>query len=99
MSRIDPSDLLDEVNDQESFLRFVRALIEDRLEDEAKEQLQPSSSWGSGANGWKNGSVVAFLEAATRWAEDSDMGERQGLPPGPSWKAFAVFLYCGKIYE
>jgi hypothetical protein len=22
-----------------------------------------------------------------------------GLPAEPSWKAFAAFLYCGKIYE
>ena len=99
MSRRDPSDLLEKVTDQETFLRFVRALIGDRLDEEEKEPIQPSSSWGPGANGWQNGSIAAFLDAATRWAVDTEMGERQGLPPGPSWKKFAVFLYHGKIYE
>jgi hypothetical protein len=42
---------------------------------------------------------VLIWEAALSWAEDTDMGVDQGLPPEPSWRAFAVFLYCGKIYE
>ena len=36
---------------------------------------------------------------AAQWAEDSDMGESQGLPAGPSWKVFAAFLLSGKVYE
>jgi len=49
--------------------------------------------------GWSNFTIEAYLEAALRWAEDTDMDHTQGLPAEPSWKAFAVFLYCGKIYE
>ena len=77
----------------------MRALIHDRLNDEERERMQPTSSWGPGASGWQNGSIVAYLDAASRWAEDSDLGENQGLPPGPTWKQFAAFLYAGKIYE
>jgi hypothetical protein len=40
-----------------------------------------------------------FLEAASAWAEATKMGETLGLPADPTWKNFAVFLYCGKIYE
>ena len=95
----DPAELLDQVNDRESFLAFVRALIADRVDEVEKERIQPSSPWGPGANGWENGTIETFLDAAVRWAEDSNMGQIQGLPEGASWRAFAVFLYCGKIYE
>jgi hypothetical protein len=91
--------LLERVTDRESFLAFVRALIADREDEVAKERLRPISPWGPGANGWENGTIEAYLEAALSWAEATGVGEAQGLPAKPSWKAFAVFLYCGKIYE
>ncbi|MBI3650905.1 MAG: hypothetical protein HY231_07625 [Acidobacteria bacterium] len=47
--------------------------------------------------GWENDTIENFLEAAL--AEDTDMGESQGLTEDQLWKKFAVFLYCGKIYE
>lgn len=77
-------ELLEQVHDRESFFKFVRALIDDR-------------SLNSGE--WQNTTVETFLEASLAWAEDTDMGESQGLSKEPSWEAFAVFLYCGKIYE
>jgi hypothetical protein len=95
----DPADLLDQVVDRASFLAFVRALIADRVDEVEKGRVQPSSSWGPGANGWENGTIEQYLCAALRWAEATRMGETQGLPADPSWRAFAVFLYCGKIYE
>jgi hypothetical protein len=91
-------DYLDHVVDRASFLRFVKALIDDRLAEQATEKQKPSSPWGPGANGWENGTIQDFLEAAVGWAEDSH-GRNGGLPEQPSWKAFATFLYCGKIYE
>ena len=95
----DPADLLEQVVDRESFLAFVRALIADRVDEVEKERVQPSSSWDPGANGWENDTIEQYLFAALRWAEATHMGETQGLPAGPSWRAFAAFLYCGKIYE
>jgi hypothetical protein len=38
--------------------------------------------------------IESFLDAAVAWAIDSEE-----LPNEPSWRAFATFLYCGKIYE
>ncbi len=90
----DPFDLLEQVTDRESFLAFDRALAADREDEVAKEQVQPSSPYGPGANGWENATIEAFLEAALAWANDSG-----DLPEEPSWYAFANFLYCGKIYE
>jgi hypothetical protein len=92
-------ELLEQVTDQASFLTFVWALVDDRREAMAKERAQPAPPYGPDAGGWENDSIDTYLAAAASWAVDSDMGHRQGLPPGPSWRAFAAFLYCGKIYE
>lgn len=89
---------LDRVVDRATFLAFVQVLVEDREDEVAKERERPSSPYGHGANGWQNGTIEAFLDAALRWAESS-LDREEGLPLQPSWKAFADFLYCGKLYE
>jgi hypothetical protein len=91
-------ELADAVHDPRSLLEFVRALVADREDEVAKERVSPSPPYGPGANGWENGTIEAFLEAASAWAEATNFGEKQGLS-GNSWRQFAVFLYCGKIYE
>jgi hypothetical protein len=47
---------LEHVSDHETFLEFVRALIEDYKNNELE---------------WENGSIDAFLEAAVSWSADS----------------------------
>lgn len=94
----------DRVCDQQSFLTFVRALIADREGEVAKERAKPSSTYGPGANGWENGTIEAFLDAAASWAESSEFGRMQFGEAQPNfddnpWRQFANFLYCGKIYE
>jgi hypothetical protein len=93
------SEQANNVCDQSSFLAFVRALVADREDEVAKERAKPSSPYGPGANGWENGTIEAFLDAAASWAEASEFGKKQGLPEGNPWRQFAIFLYCGKIYE
>src|SRR5689334_9448565 len=95
MTSVDPADALERVVDQATFLEFVDALVASRRRDDAG---RPDVS-GRGPDGWENHTIEAFLEAAARWAEDSDFGGRQGLTDASPWKRFAVFLYCGKIYE
>jgi len=94
---------LEQVTDQESFFTFVQALINDRKEalQEAERQhiLNSDGQISAEPGGWQNGTIEQFLDGALSWAQSTDMGQRQGLPGEPSWKAFAVFLYCGKIYE
>jgi hypothetical protein len=93
------SDALDQVRDRDSFLEFVRALIRDREASVASEHESPGSPWGPDAGGWENLTIESFLGAALSWAEDAGLEIHQGLPEEPSWRAFASFLYCGKIYE
>lgn len=90
---------LESVTDTKSFLAFVRLLAEDRSKSVAKEAEEPSNPYGPDANGWENTSIEQFLEAAASWGESTDMGLTQKLAPENLWKRFAVFLYCGKIYE
>jgi hypothetical protein len=94
-------ELLEQVQDRESFLRFVAALIQDRKAAVAAEAANPTPFLGlcPDAGGWYNTSIEGYLDAALSWAESTDMGVRQGLSEDPSWQAFAVFLYVGKIYE
>ncbi|MES2321528.1 MAG: hypothetical protein V4633_04640 [Pseudomonadota bacterium] len=72
------------VIDEATFLAFVRALAADRR---------------ANTEAWENSSIEEFLEASSSWAEDSEFGSTQGISTASPWKKFAVFLYCGKIYE
>lgn len=80
---------LEDVTDEATFLAFVDALAKDRR----------GSVYAESPEAWENESIEDFLEAACSWAKDSQFGLRQGLSSASPWKRFAVFLYCGKIYE
>jgi hypothetical protein len=95
----EPHELLEAVVDEASFLKFVVALREDREAEVSAQKIKNVDSFGRGPNDWENHTIEAFLEAASSWAEDSDFGKTQGLTDANPWKKFAVFLYCGKIYE
>ncbi|MFZ6687685.1 DUF7660 family protein [Undibacterium sp. SXout11W] len=86
---------LELVQDEASFLEFIRALKTDR----EAEGIKSDDLVGRGKNGWENHSIEDFLGAALSWAEDSNFGMNQGMDNAALWKRFAVFLYCGKIYE
>lgn len=90
------NDFLEKVNDQESFLEFARALQADKEDENRKENL--GNLYSSGRNGWQNPSIETFLDAAIAWAEASNFGEKFESVDN-LWKRFALFLYCGKIYE
>jgi len=86
-------ELLGQVKDRESFLAFVLALAEERELAEKMEREEPEKYRFSGALGWENGSISSFLGAALACVEDGSHLEEA------SWRGFAEFLYCGKIYE
>ncbi|RKH05308.1 DUF7660 family protein [Corallococcus carmarthensis] len=88
-------ELLEEVTDEPSFLRFVQALREDFEADRAEAARLPPAPYSPGPLGWENVTIGAFLEAGAAWAEDT--GER-GLSANP-WHRCATILYAGKIYE
>lgn len=102
---MESADPLDDatVHNRESFLAFVRALVADREAAVEAEKRKPTDPRVLGlvpdGGGYYNFTIETYLDAALRWAEDSDMGESQGLPSGPSWRVFAAFLLSGKVYE
>ncbi len=92
-----PEQLLDEVRDRASFITFVEALIKDWDEAGRLEKENPKY-WRYGApNGWQNGSIGGYLDAALACMQDNPSAS--ALTQEPSWRALAEFLYAGKIYE
>jgi hypothetical protein len=87
-------DLLEKVNSKQTFIEFVAALENDRAEEVEKEKSKKSSPFGPGANGWQNGTIENFLDAAHAFAQDSPL-----ISEIPDWKSFALILYAGKFYE
>ncbi len=96
----DVADLLDPnaVHDRESFFAFVAALAAERQSSAAAEDSK-HNPYSPARYGWENVTIENFLEAALAWARSTEMGVKQGLASEPSWREFAVFLNCGKIYE
>ena len=91
---------LEAVVDEASFVAFLTALAEDWQLERELEQRHPSSPYGAGARGWENGTIGAFLESASAWAEASSNGLPMGYtPPKNPWRRCADIIYMGKIYE
>jgi hypothetical protein len=96
MSQVDDPlyELFENISSKADFLNFVQALSDDKLDEVEKEKLSPSPSYGSGANGWENGSIENFLNAVSRYGQDNEL-----ISENPNWKDFALLLYAGKFYE
>jgi len=54
---------------------------------------------GAGVNGWENGSIEAFLGAASAWAEGSIHGLEFYSKPENPWTRAAQIIHAGKFYE
>jgi hypothetical protein len=93
---VSPDDLLEQVADKQTFIKFVQALAEERERAQEIENQHPNVHIIDGALGWKNGDIPSFLSAALECfiAQPVTYSEHN-----PSWKMFAEFLYFGKIYE
>jgi len=95
----DLSQLADEVHDEKSFLDFVEALRADWKDEKHKESKAPSSPYSAGANGWENGEIGAFLDAAASWGKSSAHGLASYTKPENPWRRAAHILHAGKFYE
>ena len=82
-------ELVNEVEDEESFLLFVETLYKDRM----KYKKQKSN------DEWNNETIEGFLERAYSWGKDSKDGLKYYEKPNNPWKRCAQILYMGKIYE
>ena len=91
---MDLDELLEKVNSKATFFQFLRALMEDKIDEDRKEKDRPSPPYSPGANGWENGTIADFLESIEGFGIDSDL-----IGDEPDWKNFALLLYAGKFYE
>ena len=94
--------MLDAVIDEQSLLLFIAALSADWEDERQRALVSPNRAFSAGANGWENGTVGAYLDAAASWGQASI----NGLPklanykkPENPWQRVAQILYMGKIYE
>lgn len=90
---------LAEVHDEETFLAFLLALSLDRKDEVRKGKNKLSCPYGPGANGWENGTIEDFLEAAhaggTATLGSMDTADHEYN----IWRHAASILYSGKYYE
>lgn len=96
MSEDETFALLEQVKDQESFVRFVVALAEERRAAAEDEKAQPQRHMIDGARGWSNADIASFLEAGLAYFGGGVFHKPE---KEPSWRMFADFLWFGKIYE
>ena len=76
--------MLEEVKDEESFTRFLVALMRD---------------WEARHESWENTNIGSFLGAASAWAESTKDGVNDYRPPSNPWRRCAEILHAGTIYE
>lgn len=98
-SPVDLDELLAQVRDEPSFIRFIEALGVDFASGRLIEKTSPSSAYGPSALGWENVSVDAFFDAAASWADASSrFAHGDGAVPN-AWQRCAAILLAGKFYE
>ena len=86
------------LNDEASFVAFVRDLEADRRLA-ARGEVDDLHGCDA-ARGWQSSTIEQFLESALGWAEASRFGRSQWLAGDSSaWRRLAVFLHAGKGYE
>ena len=91
--------LADAVETEADFLDFLAALRDDRIDEVEQEKKNPSSPWGPGANGWENGSIEAFIDAAHAWGSASVDGSDLNERPDNPWQRAARIIHAGKFYD
>ncbi len=90
---------LESVCDEETFLRFLLALRDDRAASVAQEKITPSSPYGPDAGGWENTTIEDFLDSAVHWARASVNDTPFYRRPDNPWRRCADILFVAKIYE
>ncbi len=91
--------LVEEVCDEFTFIIFLSALAADREDEVIKEKDKPSSPYSPGANGWENGTIETYLEAAVAWAKTSNNDMTLYRLSENPWQRVAKILFAGKYYE
>src|SRR5262249_52073641 len=87
------------VADERGFIRLLQMMALDREEEKQKELASPSPRYSAGANGWENGSIEAFLDAAAAWAEANSRTAHLGAAVPDAWRRAAMIIVAGAFYE
>jgi hypothetical protein len=86
-------DLIEKVKDEASFLRFLRALIEDC--ERGERECGPHPHECAMQEHWQSHSTKDFLKSAEDWGSRGDFGE--GVHHGePMLRRIATMLYVGR---
>lgn len=86
--------LLERVNDRQSLITFIEALVAERESAEELEREHPNRYQMGGALDWQNSDISMFLDGACQF-----LHHHVGDGDTPSWRMIAEFLWCGKIME
>lgn len=87
-------DLVQEVTDEQSFLRFLHALIED-CESHERDCARRSYWDCAQSNHWETSSTKDFLKSAEDWAAGGDFAEGRHYDE-PILRRVATMLYVGR---
>ena len=91
------ADLVADVTDETSFLRFLSALQQDSEAEHARE-CRGSFYDCATADHWETKSTKDFLKSMESWAAGGDFAE--GVHHGePMLRRIATMLYVGKYYR
>ena len=87
--------LLEEVNDEQSFIRFLKAMREEYEKTERECQGFGNHDGCFEQGHWESRSIRDFLRSSEDWAERGDFGE--GVHHGePMLRRVAAMLYVGR---
>ncbi|MCP1441100.1 hypothetical protein J3D54_000232 [Pseudomonas sp. GGS8] len=95
----DLDELLKNVNDEQSFIDFISILAADFAEERQIEATRPSAPYSAGTQGWENGTIDAFLGAASAWAAATSSTPAPQASPQNVWHRCARILLAEKLYE
>ena len=96
---LDLESVLENVCDEASFIAFLAALSKDWEDEQLKEAVHPSSPYGPGAHGWENGSIGAFLEAASACGLAHLNNPASQFKHSNPWRQAAEIINSGRYYE
>jgi hypothetical protein len=90
---------LEQVDDHDSLLVFVRALLADRKTVERQHQAALEDLSDPAGIAWQNDTISDFLESGLAYLEDTAKPTLPSVDGKTTWRTVAEFLYAGKIYE
>ena len=87
------------VTDEASFVAFLRLMPADWHDEARGEAEAPSRPYSPGANGWANGTIGQFIDAAASWADDTSTRTAPTSTAAEAWRRAAMIVLMAAFYE